>query len=160
MNLSKPDQEDENNSRSSKTVVAASFSGPIPPPALLQQYDDVFPGAAERIVAMAEREAAHRHNLEERIVQAQINEGSKHFSEARCGQICALTITLASLGVGAYTALHGYELAGSVLGVGGIGGIVTTFLLGRKPQEVSEPDSPVSGTPPTNKKKRPRNNRT
>jgi hypothetical protein len=35
--------------------VVASFQGPLPPPAILRGYDDFIPGAAERIIAMAER---------------------------------------------------------------------------------------------------------
>ena len=32
------------------------FSGPVPPPEILAQYDQVLPGAADRILQMAERE--------------------------------------------------------------------------------------------------------
>jgi hypothetical protein len=45
-----------------------------------------------------------------------------------------LIITLTALGAGAYTALQDHELAGSILGVGGIGSIVTSFLAGRAKQ--------------------------
>lgn len=33
-----------------------AFSGPLPPPAMLAQYNDVVPNGAERIMAMAERQ--------------------------------------------------------------------------------------------------------
>jgi uncharacterized membrane protein len=118
---------------------AVGFSGPLPPPALLQQYNLVFPGAAERIVAMAEREATHRQDIERGLVELQITDSQRRFSESRFGQICALLITLSGMGVGAYTALHGHEIAGSILGVGGIGGIVTTFILGR-PKQQQQPE--------------------
>lgn len=42
---------------------SASFSGPIPPPAILHQYDAVIPGAAERILKMAEEQSKHRQEL-------------------------------------------------------------------------------------------------
>jgi uncharacterized membrane protein len=103
---------------------------------------------------MAEREAAHRHSLEERAIQAQIAEGSKHFAEARCGQICALIITLAGMGIGGYVAIQGHEIAGSILGVGGIGGIVTTFILGRKQE--SQPEQPEEQETPKTQRKRKR----
>ncbi|MBI1800726.1 MAG: DUF2335 domain-containing protein, partial [Chloroflexi bacterium] len=41
------------------------FSGPIPPPSLLSQYEQAFPGLADRIVKMAEREQTHRHHIED-----------------------------------------------------------------------------------------------
>lgn len=83
------------------------------------------------MLAMAEREAEHRRKTEELIVQAQINHDNNNFSESRCGQLCALTITVVAILAGVATAIHGQEIAGSVIGVGGIGGIVTTFILGR-----------------------------
>lgn len=40
---------------------AIDTRGPIPPPADLARYEEVFPGAAERLLRMAEVEAEHRH---------------------------------------------------------------------------------------------------
>jgi len=39
-------------------------SGPLPMPQQLRQYDDIVPGAAERIIRMAEGQGAHRQRLE------------------------------------------------------------------------------------------------
>jgi uncharacterized membrane protein len=50
--------------------VAMSYQGPLPPPAMLRSYDDVVPGTAERIVAMAEREQQHRHRWEREALSA------------------------------------------------------------------------------------------
>src|SRR5215210_3890272 len=36
------------------------WSGPIPPPAVLERLDRVVPGGAERVLRMAEKEQAHR----------------------------------------------------------------------------------------------------
>jgi len=44
------------------------FSGPLPPPEALAEYEKVFPGCAERIVSMAERQSDHRQSLERRVV--------------------------------------------------------------------------------------------
>ena len=37
----------------------ASFSGPLPHPGMLQKYDDVLPGSAERIMSRAEANVTH-----------------------------------------------------------------------------------------------------
>jgi uncharacterized membrane protein len=42
------------------------FSGPLPHPQLLSQYNELIPNGAERIVALTEREARHRQSLEAR----------------------------------------------------------------------------------------------
>ena len=39
----------------------ASFSGPLPPPKILEDYDRVCPGAADRIIKMAEKEQKASH---------------------------------------------------------------------------------------------------
>jgi uncharacterized membrane protein len=42
----------------------AEFSGPLPPPSYFRDYETVIPGAAGRIIAMAEKEQKHRHDWE------------------------------------------------------------------------------------------------
>lgn len=41
-----------------------SFEGPFPHPVVLQKFEEVLPGAAERIFQFSEREQKHRHQLE------------------------------------------------------------------------------------------------
>jgi uncharacterized membrane protein len=50
-------------------AVRVSFSGPLPPPRLLAQYNDAVADGAERIVKLTENQALHRQVLE---VRAQI----------------------------------------------------------------------------------------
>ena len=46
------------------------FSGPIPPPGFLEQYERINPGLASRMVAMAESEATHRRQMETKLVES------------------------------------------------------------------------------------------
>jgi uncharacterized membrane protein len=59
--------EDSQTLRQVKTEI--SFSGPIPPPHILAMYNDVVPNGAERILAMAERQSAHRESMESQVVR-------------------------------------------------------------------------------------------
>jgi uncharacterized membrane protein len=43
---------------------AALFSGPIPPPDLLERYNQIIPEGADRILKMAEKQSAHRQKIE------------------------------------------------------------------------------------------------
>lgn len=45
-----------------------AFSGPLPPPSVLQQYEEVCPGAAERILRLAEGQSKHRQQMEAKVV--------------------------------------------------------------------------------------------
>jgi uncharacterized membrane protein len=53
-------------------VVSQQFQGPLPPPELLDQYDQVAPGAAKAIIEMAQKQAAHRQQLEIEAQRADI----------------------------------------------------------------------------------------
>jgi hypothetical protein len=44
------------------------FSGPIPAPELLAKYNSALPGAADRIISMAEGEASHCRTIEAMLV--------------------------------------------------------------------------------------------
>ncbi len=46
-----------------RTTQALSYSGPIPPPAMLEEYNRIVPGSADRILRMAEDQTTHRHAL-------------------------------------------------------------------------------------------------
>ena len=37
-------------------VIESEFSGPIPPPNIMRGYEEILPGAADRILSMAERQ--------------------------------------------------------------------------------------------------------
>lgn len=54
--------------------ITQSFSGPLPPPAALQEYERISPGLAERIVSMAESQARHRQQLERSVIDSGIKD--------------------------------------------------------------------------------------
>lgn len=51
-------------------IVAGQWSGPLPPPAALEQFERSAPGAADRILGMAEREEDHRHAQEREMLRS------------------------------------------------------------------------------------------
>ena len=48
------------------------FSGPIPPPVILEQYSKILPNAPERIIAMAEKQQNHEHQTIDQVVKYQV----------------------------------------------------------------------------------------
>jgi uncharacterized membrane protein len=103
------------------------FAGPIPPPDILQGYENVLQGAAERIVAMAERQAAHRQYLERKIVE----DGSQR---ANIGMWLGFVIAVVVLAVSAALIWTGYGWQGTVLGSFDVVGLATVFVVGRAGQ--------------------------
>lgn len=130
--------------------VAQAYSGPLPPPDLLAGFEHSCPGAADRIIRMAEQEAGHRRAMEAIIVNAGAAEIEKQFDESKRGQVFAAFITISAIVAGTYLAMNGHEFSGGVIGIGGVGGIVTTFILGRAGSNpLPEPATPRPKSTPT-----------
>jgi uncharacterized membrane protein len=84
---------------------------------------------------MAEDEQAHRHNLERRALDANVDELQRDRAEARLGQVFALVIGLAAITGGVLAAVEGAQWSGSIIGGGGVIGLVTAFIIGRRRPE-------------------------
>jgi len=119
---------------SSAFLVSHQFSGPIPPPDILRSYEDAIPGSGDRLILMAEKEQHHRHTMQTRLVDAKLDNTKRFYNEKKTGQFCGLTIGLVCIISGSFLALNDKQLAGSVIGTSGIGGIVSVFVIGREKQ--------------------------
>jgi uncharacterized membrane protein len=54
-----------------------SHIGPLPPPDVIRGYDDIYPGAASQLFRGLEIEQTHRHNLENRALNADIGDSKR-----------------------------------------------------------------------------------
>lgn len=115
--------------RRSNTV--GSFFGPIPPPSLLANYDEVHPGLAERIVKMAEVQAEHRQGMEARSLDSRL-------FLAKAGIFTGLFVALAVLTTAAYIAYLGHPVSASILGVSDLVGLVAVFVTGQRAKDTKK----------------------
>lgn len=60
--------------RVTNVVTNEYFSGPIAHPRHLREYEDICPGSAERIIAMAEQRNQHNMAMENRVIEAEIGD--------------------------------------------------------------------------------------
>ncbi|MCB2263853.1 MAG: DUF2335 domain-containing protein [Candidatus Thiosymbion ectosymbiont of Robbea hypermnestra] len=131
-------------------VIRTSFTGPLPLPDILQKYDQVLPGLTDRIVRMAEAEGNHRRTQESQALEAEIENDHKlvdaYIKEVRIGQQFAFVIAVVALCLGSYVAVNGGEFAGAVIGAGGLIGIVTAFIQGRRKNGSAEEPASSRGT--------------
>jgi uncharacterized membrane protein len=94
-----------------------THSGPIPDPATLAEYDALLPGAAERILRMAERQQASRLDNEQRQLEADI----RHRDEVLAAQKAATQGSLVSDYIGQGL---GFFLAAACLAIAAYAGLV------------------------------------
>lgn len=97
------------------------FSGPIPPPAILEQYDRVLPGAAERILSMAEQNMQHEHTIDSEIV------GIRR-TEYKRGQVFGLIIAIVAITSATICAIYEHEGVAMVIGGATVVGLVSAFV--------------------------------
>lgn len=102
--------------------------GPLPDTETLAGYSSLIPNGADRIMIMAEKQSEHRMKMENKVISGQI-------LQSNLGQILAFLIGIAALGASTYCIVNGFEWSGSILGVGGLTGLVTAFIKGRSQQE-------------------------
>lgn len=58
-------------------VELQQWTGPLPPPAALERFNDIIPGGADRILAMAEKEQGHRIEYESTGLRATTEEAKR-----------------------------------------------------------------------------------
>jgi uncharacterized membrane protein len=107
--------------RRSLSLKASAFSGPLPPPELFAQYESACPGAASRILAMAEDEGQHRRAIERQSVEAAI-------ATEKRGQFFGYTLVLSFLFVGSGLLLLGVPGVGVAAVITAIGSVVASAL--------------------------------
>lgn len=135
-----------------ETLVAAYsaevFLGPLPPPKILAQYERVCPGAASRIIAMAEHQATHRQALEKSVIEANCRAQDR-------GPILGFVLAAMVIAIGATCLWFGKDLAGLTALIAALAAIVIPFLHGKRKQELElaskrrrseqrTPDEPMS----------------
>ena len=111
--------------------VVAHWSGPLPPPAELQAYENALPGCAERIVAMAESQAQHRQRLEWAETQAECNSIEAEIASERRGAWLGFIVTVVVIGLSTYLIIAGFLAIGIGLISVGLISLVGLFIYGR-----------------------------
>lgn len=100
-----------------------SFSGPLPPPEVLEKYNKIVPGAAERIIKMAEQQSAHRRSLETQVINSDIK-------NSKLGLFFGFIIGLAGIIGAIITSVYASQLVGGALGISSLAALVGVFIYG------------------------------
>jgi uncharacterized membrane protein len=117
--------------------VIASFQGPLPHPSILQRYDEISQGAADRIIMMAEREQVHRHSWEKRALNADV-------MYSMMGMLAGWTTAIA-IAIGAViAAAYGQTAVGLALAGVSATGMVWKLVQGRSQQSEKQAAAPKS----------------
>lgn len=123
-NLSR--KQPKNSKLDNSQLVAAEYSGPIPPPNILAGYDQINPGFADRVMQLSEREQEHQHKSDDTIIKY-IH--SETITSLWLGSILSALLML----IGAFMILKSPSnvaivIAGSLFGLSGISTIILSLI--------------------------------
>lgn len=106
-------------------IVSQAWSGPLPPPAALAQFNDIIPNGADRIMLMIEREQEHRLRYDDTMLTAAR-------SDIKRGHLIGATLCALALGGAVVTAYLGAAPSVSIALVGiPVLGMIKAFLPGK-----------------------------
>lgn len=126
--MSNKPQRRPNNTPSSISVTKTElWAAPLPHPEILREYNEIIPGGAERILAMAESQSQHRMGMEDRALTANLVRAGR-------GQWFGFIISMVALAIGAYGLYNGHEIGGGIIGGGGLTALVSLFVIGKRGQ--------------------------
>lgn len=112
-------------------VSLEQYSGPIPHADLLEKYEKVHSGLADRIMKMAESQTQHRQQLESRVITGDI---IKSFA----GLIFAFLIAALGIIGGIYLILKDKPTSGYVTIFAPLGLIAGAFILTKREEQEQE----------------------
>ena len=120
----------------------AEFRGPLPPPEILQRYEEIHPGTAERVLQQFERETQHRHAIEKKIVDTQLEAQRAEIPALRLGQAFGLVIALGGILAGTICIIlaptAGHAWAGASIAGSSLATLVGVFIYGRKSKPATD----------------------
>lgn len=114
-------------------------SGPLPPASEIQKYENVCPGAADRIIAMAEKQLEHRTSMEKRILEYEFKtneaERDKEFKLSLFGEVAAFLLCAGVITSAIVCLITGYNFVGLSSLIIALGYLAAVFIGSKKNQK-------------------------
>lgn len=111
----------------------------FPPPEILQKYNEIVPGAADRIIKTAESQHHHRQALEKTVVNSNV------YSQ-KIGLGLGFIIAMTAIGGGIWLSAIGKSGSGLTAIIGALAALVGVFVYGKVQQskELSDKSNAIS----------------
>jgi uncharacterized membrane protein len=104
------------------------YQGIIPQSSEFKEYEHTLPGAADRILSLAEKQNRHRQKLELKAINTGV-------FQSVAGTLIGFAVSISCIVASVILALNGRETTASIIGGTTVIGLATTFVLGQKPQD-------------------------
>ena len=104
-----------------------AHAGPLPHPAILEAYERIVPGGAERIFKQFEAQSAHRQAMELTVLR------SNSFVQI-FGAVSAFLLGMVGIAGGLYLVLQGRNVEGLSAFLAALASLLGIYVYGRKTQ--------------------------
>lgn len=129
------------------TTEVRSHQGPLPAADEFRNYEEVLPGAADRILAMAEQQGAHRREMEALAHRGEVDWNSGilriYSRNSLLGIVFAFLLGLTGLCGGIYLIALGKSVWGATAAIASLGGLLAVFFYGHRKKEQTGPPAPI-----------------
>ena len=105
--------------------MTAGYSGPLPLPAHFREYEEILPGAAERILALTEKQSAHRQYLEKHVAKG---DGRR----AWAGLVTGGLLAGGCIGGGIWLVSLGHATGGIAISTASVVSLASVFVYGSR----------------------------
>lgn len=114
-------------------VTAERFAGPIAHPKHLREYEEICPGAADRIILMAEGQLEHAQSIQNSMLAAEVADG---LAGRRYGFAALIAIIVCAM----ICVLTGHDGMAAAFLSAGVFGVIGQFIQGRLEQANAKRD--------------------
>jgi uncharacterized membrane protein len=104
-----------------------SFSGPLPAPEHLREYEEIVPGLANRLVVAWEKQSDHRQGLETTVVHGNVRAQTR-------GAYLGFIIALVLVSAGVWLIRDGFVVPGTTIATTTAVSLAGVFVYGRREQ--------------------------
>lgn len=122
------------------TTLAYMFSGPYPPPEMLEAYDRVLPGLADRIVRQGESQTAHRQQIERDLLAIEREDQREFRGQSRLGLLLGFGVAIFGMLAAIAVTAIGHPVVGGVAFISDLGLLAGVFVYGSRRRESDDPN--------------------
>jgi len=111
--------------KNKELFLRAEYKGIIPPPNLMEKYENIKPGFAERIMKMAEQQSSHRREMEKKYIKSA-------FNDSKTGLWLGFIIVFFALCVSGFLIYSDKVIGGTILGTTSLASLAGVFVYGTR----------------------------
>ena len=116
------------------------FEGPFPPPEILAQYEELYPGLVDRIFRYAESEQTQRHRIQDKQVDTEGFDVRSHFWAHCLTSVCITSMYITLLAAGCYALYLGHIKTALAIFAAPIARVMVAMTLMFRKERNSTPD--------------------